>query len=442
MSRSFPAWLLGFDPLHKIGLACFNESRASEFGLLVSELMKSGEYARLFPDYGARLPDVTPAGKFTTIARSGLLDTQVSFIALGMQTGLVSRGTDTLIIDDPYRSAEEAYSPVVNDARWSWWERTVSPRIDAATNVVVMFHRYHASDLTGRIIDQDGLVQNGGKWKMLRFPAIADDNWDGCDPTGRKPGELLSPKQSQTAEQTMQWLIERRDKDPMTFMSQFQGDPSDTKGVYFKAKDFEIIDNEPPCIAYARGWDVAFSVDSGNWSTGVRVGADQFGNVIVLDVWRDRVTGHEVQKQIVRCSLDDGPNCAVGVEDSSATKSLISALEQPEVMYMLPLHAIEVSGRSKWERAQKYASLCGRGRIKLLRGEWNHAFLREHTRFRNKKTDTDDQIDGVVVAIEALGAALGTMQVYEPPVVAGSLAYYDRLEKANQNATRATYWWD
>lgn len=445
VSRSFPAWLLGRDPLHKVGLACFNLSRAAEFGSLVTELMRSHDYAHLFPDSGARIPDLTRSDKFTTLARAGLVDTQVSFIALGMQTGLVSRGTDTLICDDVYSSAEEAYSPVINDTRWHWWQRTVSPRIDVSTNVVVMFHRYHDGDLIGRIQAEDGLIGDGGKWQMLRFPAFADENLDGTDPTGREVGEILSAKQILTEEETYNWLLERKAKDPLTFMCQFQGDPSDARGLYFKADWFDIIDVEPACSMYARGWDVAFTIDGGDYTAGAKVGVDMFGNLVILDVWRDRVTGFDMQKQIVRCSLDDGPGCAVGVEDSANTKHLISILEQPEIMFQMPLQTVSVHGRSKWERSQKYAGMCGRNKVKLLRGAWNHDFIREHTRFRNKKTDTDDQIDAVVIAMEALGTVLGTiMEEAETPVVPGSLAYYDRLGKINNvsNANTGTYWFD
>jgi hypothetical protein len=68
-----PAWLLGVDPLHRIGLACYNETHAEGFGQVVKSLMLAPEFAEAFPDPrvpgpqrrgGRRVLHGGPAGAF------------------------------------------------------------------------------------------------------------------------------------------------------------------------------------------------------------------------------------------------------------------------------------------------------------------------------------------------------------------------------------------
>lgn len=575
VSRTFPAWLIGMNPLIKIVLACFKEERAMEFGNLIIDLLRSNEFRHDFPDVGNRIPDLTRADRFITAARGALHDTLTTFTAVGMQSGLVSRGmdclvgetkvitptgvrtikemvssgegvvlgydhddhlscwcsieavkesqsdeivelttiagrkirltadhrvyvpglsytqarclrvgdplitdtgdlphvtTDTvagieflcdrgvpvydlqiegtcnffageilvhncLINDDIYKSAEDAFSPLVNDRAWHWREKTVQPRVDDKTNEVIMFHRYHATDLIGRILDRDGLKKDGGKWIMLRYPAIADDNEDGTDPTGRKPGELLSGIRSR------EYLMDFRLNDPVTFEAQFQGNPNAVGGMYFPTHEIEIIAEVPLVKAFARGWDPAYTKDSGDHSCGALVTVDAQGNLIICDVWRRKVTGPEVRTAILQHCIDDPPNCIVGVEDHQSNKYLIDELQSPGLVFKVSLQPIDVAGRTKWERAMRWALLMGRGKVKLVKGEWNADFLKELSRFKNKRTDIDDQIDAVSVAFEALGSEFGTTR-YQKPIVWGTPEYYQALHKDQHGSRSGKKWYE
>ena len=106
-----------------------------------------------------------------------------------------------LLVDDPYKAAEEAASLTINEKVWRWWSQTASVRIDPDANVIVMFHRYHNDDFAGRLLEER--LPNGKHWEYLRFPAIADENLDGSDPTGRKEGELLSPMRPRKTEEPL-----------------------------------------------------------------------------------------------------------------------------------------------------------------------------------------------------------------------------------------------
>jgi broad-specificity NMP kinase len=67
--------------------------------------------------------------------------------------GKLSR-LDDLIIDDPYKNAQEARSPAVNVMLRDWWQQVVLSRLNPDANVVVMFHRWWEGDFAGWLIEQ------------------------------------------------------------------------------------------------------------------------------------------------------------------------------------------------------------------------------------------------------------------------------------------------
>ncbi|WP_230687892.1 hypothetical protein, partial [Streptococcus pneumoniae] len=76
-------------------------------------------------------------------------------------TGFVGQGVDTLIIDDPYASPQDAYSAAVRLSVDTFWDAGASVRLNPDTNVVVMFHRYHEEDIAGYLMAKGG-------WEVIR----------------------------------------------------------------------------------------------------------------------------------------------------------------------------------------------------------------------------------------------------------------------------------
>lgn len=233
LSQRCPAYLLGVDPLHRIGLACYNETHAGNFGAVVRDLMLTAEYAEMFPDPRCRVRKDSSAGEFSTAGRKALADGQASFVALGLLSGFTGKGVDTLLMDDPYKSAEEARSETINDKVHRFWKDTANVRVGEEANVVVMFHRYHTDDLCARLMDEGG-------WEYIRLPAIFDPDDTANDPTVgtdiREPDGRLSPMRSRA------WLVTQELTNPSTYRGQFQGSPRDPEGGNFKSSWFRYYD--------------------------------------------------------------------------------------------------------------------------------------------------------------------------------------------------------
>ena len=295
LSQRAPAYLLGVDPLHRVGLACYNETHASNFGAVVRDLMLTPEYLELFPDARSRVREDAAMGNFFTAGRKALNDAQPSFMAMGLQSGFTGKGVDTLIIDDPYKSAEEARSVTINDKVWRFWKDTASVRIGEQANVVVMFHRYHEDDLCARLLNEGG-------WEHIRLPAIADENEDGSDPTGRQPGELLSPMRS------VAWLTSQKLDNPGTFEGQFQGRPRGVQGAFFRQEWFRQWEQQGEYFVLHKAdgdrrvrVDDCWIVATTDLATSLKATADWF----VFAVWAVTPRGELLLLDVTRCRAEE-----------------------------------------------------------------------------------------------------------------------------------------
>jgi hypothetical protein len=119
------------------------------------------------------------------------------FYAVGVGGSPLGRGADIFLIDDPFGSMEDARSPVIREKVWNWYTGTVYNRLQSDGAVVLINHRMHEDDLSGRLIEQ--MKAGKDQWTIVELPAIAiDHDRDGhriIDPIGRMAGEALWPEE-------------------------------------------------------------------------------------------------------------------------------------------------------------------------------------------------------------------------------------------------------
>lgn len=444
VSQRFPAWLLGVDPTHRLKLACYNITKAAQFGAVITNLMQAEEYLTWFgPD--AQIKKGASAEEFSTVARLRIQDAQPSFKALGLETGFTGSGADTLEIDDPYPSLAHALSEAYETALERFWVSTAAPRLTEETNVLGMFHRYHGGDFAQRRID-DG-------WEYFRFPALGDLNEDGTDPTNRQPEEPLSPMRSKV------YLVKLREDDPDTFAGQFQGRPVKPEGAMFKDEYFGSVTDLPPLRRWIRAWDLATSVKkTGDYTVGALVGKDDDGSIIVRDVVRFRAEWPDAANRIIDVAKDDGPSVPVVVEAVQFQLAAIQTLgrndnfeAQDTTEDFLKADAEKDRKGEKWlrsalipsypkgdkkERASGWAWFASRKKLKLAEGEWNQEFIDECKAFDGHGLVHDDQVDAVSAAFALLSLIKGG-RIHAPKIFTpGSLGYQRELVKQQRGRRR------
>jgi predicted phage terminase large subunit-like protein len=429
VSQRLPGWLIGNDPTHRFGLACYNETRARDHGETAKQILQTDEYRRMFPYIQVRSD--AAAGKWSTEQRIELMDGQSSFSAFGLLSGFTGKGVDTLVIDDPYKSDDEAKSETINEKVWRFWERTAGVRISDESNVIVMFHRYHKDDFAARVI--------AAGFEYVRFPAIADANEDGADPTGRSVGELLSPMRSQ------EWLDRQLEQSEETFYGQFQGLPRAPGKEIFREEYFEIIKELPNLKPWIRGWDLATSVkETGDYTVGTMLGIGDDGEIYIADVNRFRLEWPDAYDEITAQAVQD--KCPMAVDRTASQLGFVQHLarskdiewieeiekflvvaQHQEVKKRRPMFGANLRGDKKI-RASHLAQTAKRHGIKLLKGDWNDAFLKEFTDFDGLEMGHDDQVDSAVIAYDiAKKLPYGTNKA-KTEILPGSPAYYAQLK--------------
>jgi hypothetical protein len=186
-SVSFVAWLLGHNPAAQVICASYAQDLADKLAADCRSVVATKWYQSLFST--TRLTMRRPAvNDFMTTERGFRLATSVSGVLLG-------RGADYIIIDDPLKP-DEALSETRRNAVNEWYDHTLISRLNSKRNgcIILIMQRLHEDDLVGHVLQQ-------GDWRVLKFPAIAQENETHVihSPYGRKvfyrkEGEALHPE--------------------------------------------------------------------------------------------------------------------------------------------------------------------------------------------------------------------------------------------------------
>jgi len=162
-SINFPAWFLGRNPDKEIITASYSSDLAIDFGSKTRELFSTDVYQNIF-NIKLKADDRSKA-KWRT-EKGG------SYISVGVGGAMTGRGTNCLIIDDPFKNREEADSLVIREKIWDWFTSTAFTRLEPRGVVILIMTRWHVDDLAGRIID-NLKERDDINFKRLKFPAVA-----------------------------------------------------------------------------------------------------------------------------------------------------------------------------------------------------------------------------------------------------------------------------
>lgn len=439
VSERLPAYILGVNPTAKVFLASYNIDKATEFGEVVRQLLSGEEHHALFADALSWVAPDVAAKKFKTPARMRLRESQPSFQALGLLSGFTGKGPTHLIIDDPYKSAEDAESPVINDKTVRWVVKTAYGRISEECNVLLMYHRYHPEDLAAR-------VEHLWDWDDYRFPIIADDNEDGKDPTGREEGEPLSPLRP------VSWCLQWQASDPETFAGQGQGKPVVEGDALINPDWFREIDWEdaPELRFYHRCYDLALKDKKKNDETATGIaGFDEDLNFYIYDMDHWKRDTPRSMEEVEEYALSDPKGTFIVFYDEVVQLAVVQQLTYQD---HLSVEEIEGHGQNKWARAAAWARRAKQGRIFLVRppkpeteirntykpvpkdrsGKWIPWFKNQCLYFRNLDTNKDDGIDAISGCYNHGYKHAGQTRKESkgPPI--GSAAYYRELAKRGE----------
>lgn len=197
--------------------------------------------------------------------------------------------------------------------------------------------------------------------------------------------------------------------DPVTRAQLRNGDwDAQQPGDLFRRSWFEIIDAPPRDLNCVRFWDFAATEPSSanpdpDWTVGLKLGQTGGGDWVIVDVRRFRRRPEGVEEEVAAAAEVDGRNVPIWIEQEpgSSGKNTVTHYQRS----VLP--GFEVRGErstgSKEERAGPVSSKAEARMIRIVRGDWNLAFLDELEAFPNG--GHDDQVDALSGAFSKLSNA-------------------------------------
>nr|WP_078619894.1 hypothetical protein [Streptomyces sp. SID8377] len=223
-----------------------------------------------------------------------------------------------LIVDDPHKDRADAESEASRRHLHDWYSSTALKRLQPDRNAVVaIMTRWHPDDFAGRRLAEEGRVEDGGRWKVVHLPAIADPKF-GPDPLGRQPEDPLPHPKIPTRDRRALlawWQDMKRTSIVRDWHSLAQGDPQPAEGALVSEELLRLIRDpgetvEPQKIAVAidpsgggrdvagviggflgddgRVWvtdDVSAAMSSAEWSTAACRLAHRTNAAIIYVEW-------------------------------------------------------------------------------------------------------------------------------------------------------------
>jgi predicted phage terminase large subunit-like protein len=270
-TRHTPAWILGKNPDTKIGVAAYNGGIASKFNRDCQRIIEHEVYSEIFPN--TKLPSAGQKADGTYSRNNHefeILGYKGGLVSVGVGGGLTSRQIDIMIIDDIYKDAKEAWSPLQRANVSEWYDSVVSTRLHNDSKVLIVFTRWHEDDLGGELLRKEP-----DKWDMVKIPAIRTTDHSPYDP--RKAGEPLWPQRH-----NLEKLLDIKRRNGLIFDNLYQQDPQPAQGLLYA--DFKTY-------KFGREWEGSYKVclycdtaDSGTDYLCSVVYIEQAGQYYILDV--------------------------------------------------------------------------------------------------------------------------------------------------------------
>ena len=309
-TRRLPAFVLGQDPDKRIAIVSYNAIKARKFNRELQRIMDDDRYYELFPEtlLAGQASYQEQGRRSRNYARNSdeceIVGYQGSFKTIGVGGSLTGEPVDMLIMDDLYKDASSAWSPVIRQNVADWYDTVASTRLHNDSQQLLVFTRWHMEDLAGRLLEQEGVydpIENPQGWLLVSFPAIQNRPPSEQDP--RAEGEPLWPERH-----SLEKLLEIKGRSPTVFESLYQQNPQPSQGLMYE--EFTCYTDLP-----SRSYSVAYidAADSGaDYLCALFYKEAEDGNYITdvlytkdpMEVTETTLTYMLQQHQVERCHIE------------------------------------------------------------------------------------------------------------------------------------------
>ena len=393
VSRKFPAWALGVNPLLKIVGSSYSADLAEQFSRSIQRTIDSGEYSEVFPNTFLNNQHVTHDKKRGWVRKVDMFET-VGFggfyKAVGVGGSLTGTPADIGIIDDPVKDAQEAYSPTIRERIWNWYTDVFLTRLHNNSKQLLIMTRWHEDDLAGRLLEKEPQ-----KWTVIRIPAIKEDDRLAEDP--REMGEALWESMH-----SLESLIEAEERSPRTFAALYQQRPSIAGGNiikrewfgHIKLAEFNRIYDGEPIVFFL---DTAYTEKTENDPSGI-IATCKIGNdMYITNAKKVLMKFPDLIRFVPQYARENGygARSSIRIEPKANGISVVDQLKE-----VTGLNIIRTPSPKDSKETRLYAASPSveAGRVILVDGAWNEAFIDEVCGFPAKPHD--EYVDTLCYAVD------------------------------------------
>lgn len=337
VSRRLPAKIFGKNPDARIIATSYGATLASDNNRDIQKIMDDPEYWALFPESRLFSKNIRTTAHGSFLRNSDVFEIvnhRGRYTSSGIGGTITGLGFDFGIIDDPVKNAQEALSSTLRETVWNWYKTTFVTRMEKNGSIIIILTRWHEDDLVGRILKEEGLIENGGKWTVMNFPAIKDTPITDNSYDFRYEGEVLwKRKYDEAALNDIKKLL-----GSFWFSALYQGKPTPEGGGIVNTSWFMKYEQLPSPSTWKRvvqSWDTAFKANKLNAYNACTTWIETDVGYYLWHVWRDRKP-YPVIKKMIRELHEKFHSSIILIEDAASGPSLIADLKQMN----LPIKAI------------------------------------------------------------------------------------------------------
>lgn len=373
-SHWFPVWYLTMNPQDRIILCSYEADFAASWGRKVRTTINECS-----SKIGISI------SKHSSAANRWTLDSGGGMITAGVRGPVTGRGGELVLIDDPVKNFEEAYSPTYRTRTWEWYTSTLRTRLEPGAAIVCVMTRWHEDDLVGKLVEQGG-------WDELRLPATCESE---DDPLQRNEGEPLWPERYD-----LDSLAEiKSDVGELVWSGLYQQRPAPLEGGMVKRSWLRFYGDMPKRFdELLASWDLPFKgKEQSDYAVGQvwgRIGADCY----LLDQVRDKMDFPAQLAAIAALSSRWPKAHRKLIEDAANGAAVVDYLKR-NVPGMVP---VAVRG-SKEARVASVSAVFESGNVFIPNPsgrQWVLEYIEELVTFPGARYD--DQVDATSQALARL----------------------------------------
>ena len=413
-ARLFPAWFLGNLPDKRVIITSYGADLAEEDSKAVRNYVSDYRYQAIFGNLSVLEEPVMLSEDSRSKANWNLTAPYRGGVAAaGIGGGITGKGAHLLVIDDPFKSREDAESEPYRNRVTSWYNSVAYQRLEKGGAIVIMHTRWHPDDLVGwlikRMASDDPLAD---QWKVVFLPAMALENDEypkneeqfrenllrgiyiskSGDILNRKPGEPLWPEKFSASD------LERKkaNTDDFEWMSLDQQMPRSQSGDFFLEENIGIIEKAPEKLTWVSYIDLALGESkTSDFNGTMPMTIDpETGDEICRDLLHVRELDEFLAQLIEMMLAPENKHVLWGVESVAFQKVIFKDFMKNPKLARVAIIPI-IPDADKVSRARPVQARSRSGHFKFVRAPWNVIATRQLVSFpKGKHDDIVDVISG------------------------------------------------